>query len=78
MKNQPGTMQKPGITSCDKHAASTDLWNEKVLILKKEIPTAKELDLRLLGKVIIFVSHAGSQLTVGQSDHFSCHTRGHN
>ena len=29
--------------------------------LKKEIPTAKELDLRPLGKVI--VSHAGSQLT---------------
>ena len=46
---------------------------------KKESVTAKELDLRLLGKVIIFrdtqilfVSNAGSQLLpVGQSDHFS-------
>ena len=26
--------EKPGITSCDKHAASTDLWNEKVLIFR--------------------------------------------
>ena len=26
--------EKPGITSYDKHAASTDLWNEKVLIFR--------------------------------------------
>ena len=26
--------EKPGITSCDKYAASTDLWNEKVLIFR--------------------------------------------
>ena len=56
--------EKPGITSCDKHAASTDLWNEKVLILTNAGPqlTFMTQNEKVPG-INKNVTYLGSQLT---------------